>query len=116
CPTARTRLGPPAGFSLTLGVPALVSKTRILVAEDEAHLREVLCMQLRHAGYEVSEAIDGQEALELANRSLPDLVLLDVMMPHLTGFEVCERLRASYHTRHIPIIILTARAETSDKV
>ena len=73
-------------------------------------------MQLRHAGYEVSEATDGAQALELATRNPPDLVLLDVMMPHLTGFEVCERLRASYSTRNIPIIILTARAETSDKV
>ena len=93
-----------------------MTKTRILVAEDEEQLREVLCIQLRQAGYEVTEAFDGQQALELATGDPPDLVLLDVMMPLLTGFEVCERLRASYSTRHIPIIILTARAEIDDKV
>jgi len=93
-----------------------VPKTRILIAEDEINLREVLCLQLRHAGYEVIESSDGLQALELTNRNLPDLVVLDVMMPKLTGFEVCERLRASFATRHIPIIILTAKAELPDKL
>ncbi len=91
-------------------------KLRILVAEDETNLREVLCLQLKHANYDVIESTDGEQALELAIRNLPDLILLDVMMPKLTGFEVCERLRASFATRHIPIIILTAKAELSDKV
>ncbi len=91
-------------------------KSRILVAEDETNLREVLCLQLRHAGYEVIETADGVEALELATRNPPDLILLDVMMPRLTGFEVCEKLRASFITRHIPIIILTAKAELTDKI
>jgi len=93
-----------------------VAKTRILIAEDETNLREVLCLQLRHAGYDVIEAEDGVQALELTERNLPDLVVLDVMMPKLTGFEVCERLRAGFNTRHIPIIILTAKAELPDKV
>lgn len=93
-----------------------VSKIRILVAEDEPNLREVLCLQLVHAGFEVIEAHDGQEALDLASRLLPDMVLLDVMMPQLTGFEVCEKLRGSFATRHIPIIILTAKAELTDKL
>lgn len=91
-------------------------KLRILVAEDEANLREVLCLQLKHANYDVIESADGQQALELAIRNLPDLILLDVMMPKLTGFEVCEKLRASFSTRHIPIIILTAKAELADKM
>jgi PleD family two-component response regulator len=93
-----------------------VPKLRILVAEDEANLRDVLCLQLRHANYDVIEAQDGEQALELTIRNLPDLVLLDVMMPKLTGFDVCEKLRASFSTRHIPIIILTAKAEITDKV
>jgi PleD family two-component response regulator len=93
-----------------------VPKLRILVAEDETNLREVLCLQLKHANYDVIESTDGEQALELAIRNLPDLILLDVMMPKLTGFEVCEKLRASFATRHIPIIILTAKAELSDKV
>ena len=91
-------------------------KLRILVAEDETNLRDVLCLQLKHAGYDVIEAADGEQALELGIRNLPDLILLDVMMPKLTGFEVCEKLRASFATRHIPIIILTAKAELTDKV
>ena len=91
-------------------------KIRVLIAEDENNLRDVLALQLKHAGYEVIEAADGEQALELATRNLPDMILLDVMMPRLTGFEVCERLRASFSTRHIPIIILTAKAELPDKV
>ncbi len=91
-------------------------KLRILVAEDETSLRDVLVLQLKHAGYDVIESADGEQALELTVRNLPDLVLLDVMMPKFTGFEVCERLRASFATRHIPIIILTAKAELTDKV
>ena len=93
-----------------------MSKSRILVAEDELHLREVLRFQLECAGYEVLEACDGQQALAVANDAVPDLVLLDVMMPHLDGYEVCQRLRASYNTRHIPIILLTAKSNVSDKI
>jgi diguanylate cyclase (GGDEF)-like protein len=92
-----------------------VAKTRILMAEDEPHLREVLRYQLEHDGYEVIEAVDGQQALERANECLPDLVLLDVMMPHLDGYEVCRRLRSSFVTRHIPIIMLTAKTTANDK-
>jgi diguanylate cyclase (GGDEF)-like protein len=88
-----------------------VSKLRILVAEDELNLRQVLTLQLEVAGYEVVEAENGQIALEKAQTILPDLVLLDVMMPQMDGYEVCRRLRASFTTRHIPIIMLTARGE-----
>jgi PleD family two-component response regulator len=100
----------------TVRAGAPVAKERILVAEDETSLRDVLCLQLKHAGYDVIESVDGEQALELATRNLPDLILLDVMMPKLTGFEVCEKLRESFATRHIPIIILTAKAELTDKV
>ncbi len=91
-------------------------KSRILVAEDEPHLREVLRLQLEANGFEVMETCDGEQALKAANESLPDLALLDVMMPHLDGYEVCRRLRASYVTRHIPIILLTAKSAVSDKL
>jgi diguanylate cyclase (GGDEF)-like protein len=93
-----------------------VSNARILIAEDEPHLREVLALQLGSAGYQVIEAADGMTALAYASESLPDLVLLDVMMPHLDGYEVCRRLRASFLTRQIPIIMLTAKSEAEDKV
>ena len=92
------------------------SRTRLLIAEDEPHLREVLRFQLESEGYEVSEAVDGQEALEMAMRLQPDLLLLDVMMPQFDGYEVCRRLRASFITRHIPIILLTAKVTMNDKL
>jgi diguanylate cyclase (GGDEF)-like protein len=93
-----------------------VSKTRVLIAEDETNLREVLRIQLEFADFEVIEARDGRQAVELANAHLPDLVLSDVMMPFLDGFEVCRQLRASFATRHIPIILLTAKSEITDKI
>ncbi len=93
-----------------------MTRQRILVAEDEPHLREVLRFQLEAAGFEVLEARDGLQAVEAATQALPDLVLLDVMMPLLDGFGVCARLRASYATRQIPIIMLTAKTEVGDKI
>ncbi len=93
-----------------------MTKQTILVAEDEPHLREVLRFQLEAAGYRVLEAKDGQQALEMAMQTMPDLLLLDVMMPFRNGYEVCRDLRAAYATRHIPIIMLTAKAETQDKL
>lgn len=89
---------------------------RVLIAEDEPHLREVLRFQLEAAGFDVIVAEDGQQAVDLALERPPDVVLTDVMMPRLDGFEVTRRLRASYPTRHIPIILLTAKAEADDKV
>lgn len=93
-----------------------MNKLRILIAEDEPHLREVLALQLGSAGYEVLEAADGAAALARVTETLPDLVLLDVMMPGLDGYEVCRRLRMSMLTRQIPIIMLTAKSETADKI
>jgi diguanylate cyclase (GGDEF)-like protein len=97
-------------------MPNDVTKARILIAEDELNLRHVLQLQLGAAGYEIIEAADGQAALERAREALPDLVLLDVMMPHVDGYEVCRRLRSSYLTRHIPIIMLTAKTEVDDRL
>ena len=89
---------------------------RILVADNEADILRFVDVNLRLDGYEVLLAGDGEEALRLATDELPDLVILDVMMPGLDGFEVCRRLRAHARTSHIPVIILTARSMTSDKV
>jgi len=91
-----------------------VKRTRILIAEDESQLREVLRMQLDLAGFEVLEAHDGTEALALAERLRPDVILLDVMMPNLDGYETLRRLRASYATRFIPVIMLTAKDTKQD--
>ena len=89
-------------------------KSRILIAEDEPHLREVLHMQLELAGFEVIEACDGEVALELAQQVRPDVILLDVMMPRMDGYEALRRLRGSYATRFIPIIMLTAKDARED--
>jgi diguanylate cyclase (GGDEF)-like protein len=93
-----------------------VAKARILIAEDEPALRDVLRMQLELEDYEVIEAHDGRQALERASESAPDLVLLDVMMPFMDGYAVCRNLRAQFATRHIPIVMLTARTDISAKV
>ena len=91
-----------------------MTKSRILIAEDEPNLREVLHMQLDLEGFDVVEARDGLEAVEQAERTHPDVILLDVMMPRMDGFETLQRLRASYATCHIPIIMLTAKSAKED--
>ena len=93
-----------------------MSNPRLLIAEDEKNLREILMLQLSAAGYAVMEAADGETALSKVSEELPDLVLLDVMMPKMDGFEVCRRMRASLLTRHIPIIMLTAKTQSEDKI
>jgi PleD family two-component response regulator len=75
-----------------------------------------LKLQLENAGYDVLEACDGLQALEMAQRELPDLVLLDVMMPLMDGYETCRRLRGLFLTRNIPIIMLTAKTSVDDKI
>ena len=93
-----------------------MSKPRILIAEDSSNLRDILRLQLSMAGYDVTEAPDGQAALDAVRASVPDVVLLDVMMPHIDGYEVCRRLRQAFATRHIPIIMLTAKTEVEDRL
>ena len=91
-----------------------MSQRRILVVDDEDNLRTMLRAALRHHGFEVSEAKNGREALTAIERDRPDLVVLDVMMPELDGFEVCRRLRTSGDDT--PVLFLTARDDTDDKV
>jgi diguanylate cyclase (GGDEF)-like protein len=96
--------------------PSPIPQQRILLAEDDPHIREILVFQLQRAGYDVIECPDGDAALSSARSRQPDLALLDVMMPGLDGYEVCKRMRASFLTRHIPIIFLTAKAEQGDRM
>ena len=86
---------------------------KILIVEDEAPIVQILKYNLVKEGYETIEAYDGKTGLELALSQNPDLVLLDIMMPGLDGYEVCKQLRK---TSQVPVIMLTAKAEESDKV
>ena len=87
---------------------------RILIAEDEPSIVVSLEFLLRGAGSEVTIARDGEEALEAAHRLKPDLMVLDVMLPAVNGFEVCRRVRQVPALQHIPILILTARGLESE--
>jgi DNA-binding response OmpR family regulator len=86
----------------------------ILVADDEEDLRELVSYRLSRSGYEVVEAVDGQEAFELATERTPDLMVLDVMMPRLDGYELTRRVREEDSLRSVPVILLTARSQESD--
>ena len=88
----------------------------ILVVEDEDSLATLLQYNLQKEGYEVSLAGDGEEALLLVDERLPDLIVLDWMLPKVSGIEVCRRLRQRNETRNVPIIMLTARGEETDRV
>jgi DNA-binding response OmpR family regulator len=90
------------------------AKPVVLVADDDEDIRSLVVFRLERAGYDVIPAQDGEEALRLALERLPDLAILDVMMPKLTGIEVTEKLRARPETRDIPIILLTARVQETD--
>ena len=88
----------------------------ILVVEDEDSLATLLQYNLEKEGYKVSLAGDGEEAMLLVDERLPDLIVLDWMLPKISGIEVCRRLRQRAETRNAPIIMLTARGEESDRI
>jgi DNA-binding response OmpR family regulator len=88
--------------------------TRVLVADDDADIRELVLFKLESAGFDVATAADGQAALDMALADPPDLVVLDLMMPRLTGLEVCAALRGTPATAQLPIIMLTAKAQDAD--
>jgi len=88
----------------------------VLLVEDEPAQRAVLTYNLEAEGFEVQAADNGEDALALIAEGAPDLILLDWMMPHVSGIEVCRRLKARPETRSIPIIMLSARSEDVDKV
>ena len=90
-----------------------MDKKKILVVEDEKAISDILVFNLQREGYDTLAAYDGAEGLRCALEEAPDLILLDVMLPEMDGFEVCRRVRAEKDT---PIIMLTAREEETDKV
>ena len=88
---------------------------RILVVDDEEHIVMILKDSLEFSGFQVETAFNGEEALESVAKGHPDLIVLDIGMPKLDGWEVCRRLKSGADTRQIPIIILTAYAQMSDQ-
>jgi DNA-binding response OmpR family regulator len=86
-----------------------MSEKTILVVDDESHILNVVSLKLRNAGFRVITAADGQEALDLAAQERPDLLITDYHMPHLSGLELCRRMRQNESTSRIPAIMLTAR-------
>ncbi len=87
---------------------------KILAVDDERHIVRLVQVNLQRAGYEVVTAYDGKEALEKVEAEHPDMVILDVMMPYMDGFEVLKQLRKNPSTRELPVIMLTAKAQDQD--
>jgi len=87
---------------------------KILAVDDERHIVRLVQVNLERAGYEVITAYDGKDALEKVASENPDLVVLDVMMPYMDGFEVLQNLRKNQATRELPVIMLTAKAQDAD--
>jgi DNA-binding response OmpR family regulator len=88
--------------------------TTILVADDDPDIRELVTDKLEGAGYDVISVQDGASALSMIRSRMPDLAVLDVIMPGMSGFEVCEALRADPTTKRLPVIFMTVRARESD--
>ena len=87
---------------------------KILVTDDERHIVRLVQVTLERAGYEVAIAYDGRECLKKVAEVKPDLIVLDVMMPHMDGFEVLQNLKANQESESIPVIMLTAKAQDQD--
>ena len=94
----------------------MTAQTRILVAADDPDLRDILRSVLEPAGFTISEAADGPSTLRTIRGEPPDLVIMDYLMPGLTGPEVCAQLKQDLLLRHLPIIMLTGKSELQDKV
>ena len=88
---------------------------RILAVDDEPHILKLVAFSLKSGGYEVLEATNGLSAIEIAEVEQPDLVLLDVMMPALDGYEACSRLKENPATRDIPVVMLTAKTQAAEQ-
>jgi CheY-like chemotaxis protein len=87
---------------------------KILIAEDERDIRELIIFTLRYGGFEVIAVTNGEEAVEAAQRENPDLILMDVRMPRLTGYDACRRLKADPLLRNIPVVFLSAKGQETE--
>jgi two-component system response regulator MprA len=91
-------------------------RRKVLVVDDEDNIVELIRLGLRYEGFEVEAASNGEQGLMLAQRTNPDLIILDIMMPGIDGLEVCRRLRSNPTTHDIPVLMLTAKDEVSDRI
>ena len=87
---------------------------KILVAEDEADIRELISFSLTYAGLEVITAVDGEQAVQRAVQEKPDLIMLDVRMPKMTGYEACAAIKKTNGLQDVPVIILSAKGQESE--
>jgi DNA-binding response OmpR family regulator len=94
--------------------PVQRKKPLILVADDEADILALVAYRLKQDGYEVVQATNGEEAVEMGRELIPDLAVIDVMMPFMDGYEVTELMRGAKETERVPVILLTARIQDAD--
>ncbi|HUH98718.1 MAG TPA: response regulator [Anaerolineales bacterium] len=87
---------------------------KILIAEDEPDIRDLVAFTLRFAGYEVVAANNGEEAVQMASQELPDLILMDVRMPRMTGYDACRAMKANPDLKDIPVVFLSAKGQESE--
>ncbi len=92
-----------------------MAKGKILVVDDEVNITQILEFSIGAEGYEVVTAANGEEAIEKARREQPDLIILDVMMPRIDGYEACRILKTNPLTKSIPVVLLTAKGRDIDK-
>jgi DNA-binding response OmpR family regulator len=88
--------------------------TKILIAEDERDIRDLITFTLHFANYDVIAASNGEEAVTLARKEIPDLILMDVRMPRMTGYEACAAIKAEPNLKNIPVIFLSAKGQDSE--
>ncbi|MDR3577998.1 MAG: response regulator [Anaerolineaceae bacterium] len=87
---------------------------KILIAEDERDIRDLISFTLRFAGYEVVAVGDGQEAVDVVGNEMPDLILMDVRMPRMTGYEACQKIKADPKVSQIPVVFLSAKGQDAE--
>jgi len=92
-----------------------MKKGKILVVDDEVNITQILEFSIGAEGYEVLTAVNGEEAIDKARREQPDLIILDIMMPKIDGYEACRILKANPATKNIPVVLLTAKGRDIDK-
>ena len=87
---------------------------KILIAEDERDIRELITFTLKYAGHEVHQAANGEESVSMARDVMPDLIMMDVRMPKMTGYEACRLLKADEKVKHIPVVFLSAKGQETE--